>query len=156
MEFDKDFFYIDIDPKVVKMGIKLRPLILSADKLLIGNNEKKFGFKNYITDPKVFLRVVATTQIGAVGTALTQNTLAGDYNGSPDFNADDFMQIAYKDIASISKRKLLTGDVVIDLVYKYGELNKKVSFFACNQYNTLSPKTLEIYNILLPKVQNLG
>lgn len=171
-------FYVDTNPKMFKMGVRLRKLVVGKDKFSIEKSETHYGFKKLITDKGLYLNIISTVVVFVLGLHIIRAFFSGGAEigrvllfvsvviaffitiylvlnrfkkkegETKSLRIKDMVDIKFKDITSVSTRKLGTGDLVIDLVHKKG----KLSFFVGNKYNSINPETMRLYKLLKKKV----
>lgn len=141
---DKRVFFVDTDVRVLKYGVKIKPLVISNDSLSIAKKGLNLGFKHYMTDPAILIEM-------AVSPTYTPDSFGLQKEPRKKFqNLDvEFEKIPFSKINKISTRKLITCDLVIDLFY---ENNQKISFFCVNEFNTVNEKTQKLFDILNQKI----
>ncbi|MDO8639261.1 MAG: hypothetical protein Q7R43_06810 [Candidatus Daviesbacteria bacterium] len=149
-------FYVDTNPGTFKWGMKLRPFILTKQSIFIGKNGEHIGIKKLFSKPLLWVDMLCRASgspIMHMSTWLSdERWTKSNYSKSIDFDLKLFENIPYQDITTLSSHKLIGGDLVIDLIYNKNNAQKKISFFAVNEFNSRNGSTLKILNLLKSKV----
>ena len=145
-----NIFLIDTKAGIFKTGIRLRPLVVGKESVLIGKREEHYGFKKLTTDPKFILSISAIVMAGEVGAVIARKSFIKKEDIQDIL--ENFDEIKFKDVASLKMRKTLVRDNVIDIEYNKGNNKEKLSFFVANKYNAENKETERLFNLLNSKM----
>lgn len=143
MELYEDFFWIDTNPKFIRWGFNLRPLVLTKDSIVIGDKTQKLGLKKYMFDFTLVLHSLGLKKdVDVQGISYAQAAL----------DSVNSLRIPYSKIISVSKRNLFMGEPVINIAFINGNGDRKRSFYVCTGDGPVSEMTLKLYELLNSRI----